>query len=84
MQTRVQNCTVGTSSLHNATNESQTSQTILQTHTSGLQSKTVPNLTEPERSGKIKMLEPETFDGTSSAEWAEYVIHLEQIAEWNG
>ena len=34
-------------------------------------------------STKNKMLEPETFDGTSSAEWAEYIIHFEQIAEWN-
>lgn len=32
---------------------------------------------------KNKMLEPETFDGTSSAEWSEYIIHFEQIAEWN-
>ena len=84
MRTYVHDCTVGTSSLRNATNESQTSQTILESQTSGLQSKTVLNLTEPERSGKVMMLEPETFDGTSSAEWAEYFIHLEQIAEWNG
>ena len=34
-------------------------------------------------SSKNKMLEPETFDGISSAEWAEYIIHFEQIAEWN-
>ena len=34
-------------------------------------------------SSKNKMLEPETFDGLSSAEWAEYIIHIEQIAEWN-
>ena len=32
---------------------------------------------------KNKMLEPETFDGTSSTEWTEYIIHFEQIAEWN-
>ena len=35
------------------------------------------------RQSKSKMLEPETFDGTSSAEWSEYLIHFEQIAEWN-
>ena len=34
-------------------------------------------------SSKNKMLEPETFDGISSAEWAEYIIHFQQIAEWN-
>ena len=32
---------------------------------------------------KNKMLEPETYDGTTSAEWSEYIIHFEQIAEWN-
>ena len=35
------------------------------------------------KSSENKMLEPETFDGISSAEWAEYIIHFEQIAEWN-
>ena len=30
-----------------------------------------------------KMLEPETFDGTSKTEWSDYIIHFEQIAEWN-
>ena len=29
------------------------------------------------------MLEPETYDGTTSAEWSEYIIHFEQITEWN-
>ena len=34
-------------------------------------------------SSKNKMLEAGTFDGKSCAEWAEYIIHFEQIAEWN-
>ena len=62
----------------------QTSQPVLQSERSEMQFQNLQKSTEPERSGKIKMLEPETFDGTSSAEWAEYIIHFEQIAEWNG
>ena len=30
-----------------------------------------------------KMLEPTTYDGTTSAEWSEYIIHFVQIAERN-
>ena len=62
----------------------QTSQPVLQSERSEMQSQNLQKSTEPERSGKIKMLEPETFDGASSADWAEYIIHFEQIAEWNG
>ena len=32
---------------------------------------------------KNKILEPETFDDISSAEWTEHIIHFEQIAKWN-
>ena len=32
---------------------------------------------------KNKLLEPETYDGTTSAEWSEYIIHFEQITEWS-
>ena len=45
-------------------------------------SENYPNVSNV-NSSKNKMLEPETFDGISSAEWAEYIIHFEQIAEWN-
>ena len=34
--------------------------------------------------GRIKVLEPETFDGSASGvDIAEYLIHFEQIADWN-
>ena len=30
-----------------------------------------------------KMIEPDTFDGTSNTEWSDYIVHFEQIADWN-
>ena len=33
---------------------------------------------------KQKVLTPETFSGTSTTEWSDYIIHFEQIAAWNG
>ncbi|MFI0460208.1 MAG: hypothetical protein ACH254_21700, partial [Candidatus Thiodiazotropha endolucinida] len=33
---------------------------------------------------KNKAFEPETFDGSPmGTEWSEYIIHFEQIAQWN-
>ena len=34
----------------------------------------------PQEKGKHKMIEPETFDGTS--DWMEYIIHFEMISSW--
>ena len=42
-----------------------------------------PAANSPSR-GRVKVLEPETFDGsTSGAEISEYLIHFEQVADWN-
>ena len=34
--------------------------------------------------GRIKVLEPETFDGSASdVDISEYLIHFEQVVDWN-
>ena len=30
-----------------------------------------------------KLIEPDTFDGTSNTEWSDYIVNFEQIADWN-
>lgn len=36
-----------------------------------------------ELSVRNRMIEPETFDGTSTTDWSDYIVHFEQIADWN-